>query len=96
MENNLEYLAHLQMKKVVEHNEQLIKENEELKKQAQPVNIDKEVELQMKITGLVLTDPESHIGLIEEALEFFLLDGIGDADKLQEIYDDTKNRIKVY
>lgn len=59
-------------------------------------NMDKKVELQIEITKLVLKDPELHLGLIEEALEFFLLDRIGDEATLKEIYDDTKNRIKVY
>jgi hypothetical protein len=58
--------------------------------------MDNEIKLQLAITKLVLQDPEPHMSLIEEALEFFLLDGIGDAATLQEIYDDAKNRIKVY
>lgn len=59
-------------------------------------NMDKKVELQLAITKLVLQDPEPHLGLIEEALESFLLDRVGDEATLKEILDDTKNRIKVY
>lgn len=58
--------------------------------------MDKKVELQLAITKLVLQDPEPHLGLIEEALESFLLDRVGDEAELKEILDDTKNRIKVY
>ena len=60
------------------------------------MTMDKEVKLQIDISNLVLKDPELHLGLIEEALQFFLLDGIGDEATLKEIYADTKNRIKVY
>lgn len=58
--------------------------------------MDKQIELQLAITKLVLKDPELHLGLIEEALESFLLDRVGDEATLKEILDDTKNRIKVY
>lgn len=53
--------------------------------------------VQKDISKTVLGDLDSpHYGLIEEALHFFLLDGIGELDKLKEIYDDAKKRIKVY
>ena len=41
------------------------------------------------------TDSPNH-GLLEEALSFFFLDGIGEVDRLKEIYEDAKKRIKVY
>lgn len=37
-------------------------------------------------------DYNNHRGLIEEAMQFFLLDGIGDKDKLKEIYDEVKRK----
>jgi hypothetical protein len=50
-----------------------------------------------KIIKLVLDELDTpHYGLLEEALGFFLLDGIGEVDKLKAIYDDAKKRIKVY
>jgi hypothetical protein len=49
-------------------------------------------DIQDKISKIVLEDPLLHLGLIEEALQFFLLDGIGNVDKLKVIYDDTKRK----
>jgi hypothetical protein len=37
-------------------------------------------------------DYNNHRGLIEEAMQFFLLDGIGEKEKLKEIYDEVKRK----
>lgn len=99
MINDWKQIQKEQMQKVVAHNRELQKEidrlknNEDNKKRNYQYTEMKELfDIQDKISKVVLEDPLLHLGLIEEALQFFLLDGIGNVDKLKAIYDDTKRK----